>query len=58
VDDAIAPTKCLRQLRPVQNGPFDKQRSLFQIPRRANVENERRVASAEQPRYEGLAEIS
>ena len=36
----------------------DKQRSLFQIPRRANVENDRRVALVEQPRYEGLAEIS
>src|SRR6202023_3497157 len=43
VDDAIAPAKCVRQLRPVQNGSLDKQRSLFPIPWSANVENDRRV---------------
>jgi hypothetical protein len=58
VDDAIAAAKCLRQLRPVQNGPIDEQRSLFQIPRSANIQNDRRVAFIEQPGYEGLAEIS
>ena len=58
MDDAIAAAKCLGQLRPVQNGPLDKQRSLFHMPRRANVENDQRVASVEQPGHEGLAEIS
>jgi hypothetical protein len=47
MDNAIAATKYLRQLRPVQNGPLDKQRSLFQIPRRANIENDRCVALVE-----------
>ena len=37
---------------------LDKQRSPFQMPRRANVENDRRVASVEQLGHESLAEIS
>jgi hypothetical protein len=47
VDDAIAATIYLPQLRPVQNGSFDKQRSLFQVPGRANIENNRYVAPVE-----------
>jgi hypothetical protein len=58
VDDAIAAAQCLCQLRPVQNGPLDKQRSLFQIPWSAKVENDRCVALGKQPGHKGLAEIS
>jgi hypothetical protein len=32
VDDAIAATEYFLQLRPIQNGPLDKHRSLFQNP--------------------------
>ena len=58
VDDAIAPAKCLGQFRALQNGPVDKGRSLFEMTRCANIENDRRVASVEQPGHESLAEIS
>jgi hypothetical protein len=58
VNDEVAAAKYLRELRPVQNRRLDKHRSLFQIPRRANIQNDRRVALAEQHGHEGLAEIS
>src|SRR6516162_11229403 len=58
VDDAVASANYLRQRQPVQNGLLDKHDSLFQMPRRANVENDRRVAPAEQLGHESLAEIS
>jgi hypothetical protein len=58
VDDAIAAAQCLYQLRPVQDGPLDKPRSLFQIPWSAKVENDRCVALGEQPGHKSLAEIS
>src|ERR1700731_3587110 len=48
VNDEVAAAKYLRELRPVQNRCLDKHRSLFQIPRRANIQNDRRVALAEQ----------
>src|SRR5271169_2274309 len=38
--------------------PLGKQRSLFQVAGRANIENGRYVAPVEQPGHEGLAEIS
>jgi hypothetical protein len=50
--------KYFGQHRAVENGPLDKHRSLLQIPRRPNIENDRRVALVEQLGYEGLAEIS
>jgi hypothetical protein len=47
VHDAITAAKYLPQLRSVQNGSFDKHRSLFQVPGRANIENDRQVAPVE-----------
>jgi hypothetical protein len=38
VNNAIAATKYVCQLRPVQNGPLDKHRFLFQIPWRTNIQ--------------------
>jgi len=58
VDNAIAAAKYFRHLRPVQNRPFDKQRSLFQIPWRTNIENDRRITPVEQPGDESPSEIS
>jgi len=58
VNDEVAAAKYLRELRPVQNRRLDKHHSLFQIPRRAIIQNDRRVALAEQHGHEGLAEIS
>jgi hypothetical protein len=48
----------LRLLRPVQNRPFDKHGSLFQIPWRTNIQNDRRITPVEQPGYESPPEIS
>jgi len=58
VDNALAAAKYVCQFRPVQNGPLDKHPSLFQIPWRTNIQNDRCVAFGKQHRYEGLAEIS
>src|SRR5271163_2516611 len=58
VDDAVAAAKVLRQPRPVQDGPLDEHGSLVQMRRRADIENDRRVALVEQPGYESLAELS
>jgi hypothetical protein len=58
VDNAVTSANYLRQRQPVHDGPLDKHRSLFQMPWRANVENDRRVAPAEQPGHESLGEIS
>ena len=44
--------------RAVQNGPLDELGSLVQRRRRANIEDDRRVAFAEQAGHEGLPEIS
>src|SRR5206468_5049895 len=58
VDDAVAAAKYLRQLRPVQNGPLDKNGFFFQIPWSENIQNDRCVTLVEQHGYESLAEIS
>src|SRR5260370_21771079 len=58
VDDAIAATKYLGQVRSVQNRPLDKHRPRFEMPRGANIQNDRRVTFVEQLGQEGAAEIS
>src|SRR4029077_9664370 len=58
MDDGVAAAKYLRQFSAVQNGRLDEHRSLVQRPWGANIENDRRIAFFEQPRYEGLPEIS
>src|SRR5215831_9043077 len=58
VDDAVAAAKYFRQLRAIQDGPLDELGSPIQEWWRANIENDRRIASVEQPGYQGLPEIS
>src|SRR6516162_8075883 len=58
VDDAVAATKDIRQLRAVENRALDEHRSLVQRRRRTNIKKDRRVTLVEQLGYEGLSEIS
>jgi hypothetical protein len=58
VNDGIAAAKYFGQRRPVQNRPCDKDLSLFQIPWRANIQNDGRITPVEQPWHESPPEIS
>src|SRR5271163_714495 len=58
VDNGAAAAKYLRQLRAIQDGPLDEHGSLVQTRRRANIDDDRRVAFVEKPGHEGLPEIS
>ena len=58
MNNAIATTKCFRQLRPVENRSLGKHRSRLQISWCPNIQNDGRITPVEQPGDEGLAEIS